>query len=143
MGQFWLVLANSSRARFFEGVSPLAELAEIHDMQNAIVRAREQDLVSDRPGRRPDEGYAQRSGMERDAMDAEVTNFAREIVQYLEHGRATGQFTSLSIAAEPQFLGKLRSEMSSSLRGMVLEEVAKNLTDRGPEAVQDQLNVLR
>lgn len=142
MAQFWLVLANSSRARFFTGASPLAELREVHDMENETAKLREQDLVTDRQGRRHDDGYAQKSAMERDAMEPANAAFAREIIAYVEQARIEGRLGSLSIVAEPQILGKLRSEMSAALRNLVLEEVAKNVTDRGAEAVQDQLSVL-
>ena len=66
MGQFWLVLANSSQARFFRGASPTANLREVHRLTNEAALMLEQDLASDRQGRRYDEGYAQKSAMERD-----------------------------------------------------------------------------
>lgn len=141
MGQFWLLLANSSKARIFEGGSPIGELNEIFDLENESAKLREEDIVTDRSGRRHDEGMGL-SAMERDPLDEETNVFVREVVRFLEKHRNAGDFQTLSIIAEPQFLGKLRNEMPAPLRGLVIEEVAKNITNQRPEQFQEHLQNL-
>ena len=143
MGQFWLIIANASKARIFEGTSPMGELNEIFEIENESARLQEKDLVTHGAGRRHDDGpYGQKSAMERDPLDVETNNFVREVVRFLEKHRNSGSFESMSIIAEPRVLGKLRKEMPTSLRALVIEEVSKNVADQGPEAAQEHLHVL-
>ena len=58
----WILVADSSRARFFDaskkfsapGEFEFSEFSEIDDLVNARGRARNQDINTDRPGRMAD-----------------------------------------------------------------------------------------
>ncbi len=141
MSDFWMVLADSSRVRIFAGASPVGTLTEVHELTNETARKRERDLVTDKPGRFRDEGQG-RSATERDLLDEELTDFAREVSEFIDKRRISGEFQTLSIIAEPGFLGRLRRELSEPVRSVVLEEVAKNMTSQSPEKAQENLSRL-
>lgn len=141
MSDFWMVVADSARVQVYEGASPVGTLSKVHEMTNERARMRDGDLVSDKPGRMHDDGKG-RSATEHDATDEELDNFVREVGQYLDKRRAAGDFKSLSIVAEPRFLGKLRKELGSTTRAVIIEEVAKNISVDGPEAAQEYLSRL-
>lgn len=141
MSDFWMVLADSSRVRIFEGASPVGTLTELHDFTNDTARKKDRDLVTDKPGRFRDEGQG-RSAASQDPMEEEIADFARTVSQFIGKNRSSGNFQTLSIVAEPGFLGRLRRELPEQVRSVVLEEVAKNLTSQPPEKAQEHLSRL-
>ncbi len=136
--QFFLVIANSAQAKLFRGASPTGTLEEFSELTNDAAQMQEEDVVTHKAGRRHDNGMGHRSAMERDPVEHEVDDFAKTVASQLEQLRTSGELHSLSVVAEPQFLGKLRGELTPSLRDIVLEEVAKNVAGQPVEQVQDK-----
>lgn len=126
MTTFWMLVADSSRARVYEGASPVGTLTPVHELEHEIAKLHEGDLVSDRPGRRHDDGHG-RSAMERDVMATETDSFAREVASFLDDHRARGDFERLSIVADPSFLGSLRKHLSAPTNACLMETVSKNV----------------
>ena len=139
MENFCMVVANSAEARFYTGPSPVGTLTEVGQLTNETARKKEQDLVTDKPGRMRDDGQG-RSAMERDVMEEEVSAFARQVSDYLDKSRAEGKFGTLSIVAEPRFLGHLRKQLQDATSEIVLEEVAKNVDTKDLEKAQGYLS---
>ncbi|MFB6375074.1 MAG: host attachment protein [Bradymonadaceae bacterium] len=147
MSNFWVVVADASKARFFRGTSPTRELEEFHDLVNEEVRQREGDLVTDKPGRfHDDQGDtrpgAPRSSTQPSAKDQSATEFAREVAGYLDRHAGPGDFKALSIVAEPEFLGRLRKALADTTKDRILEEVNKNLTQSREDEIREHLERL-
>ncbi len=144
--QFWTVVADSSKARFFRGTSPQRELEEFHQMDHEESRQDELDLVTDKPGRFQDQsgpgGTPARSSTEPSAREHSKKQFASEVADYLDRARSKGEFEHLSIIASPKFLGHLRNSVGSTTKTAILEEVSKNLTHADEETIRGDLRRL-
>jgi protein required for attachment to host cells len=144
--QFWAVVADASKARFFRGRSPNSPLEEFHEMTHEESRRDELDLVTDKPGRFQDESGPEagpaRSSTEPNALEHARRKFASEVADYIDRARAQGVFDHLSIIAEPKFLGKLRKSLASTTADTILEEISKNLTRADEATIRDTLTRL-
>jgi protein required for attachment to host cells len=136
----WVLVADTSRARFFAAEKAVGPLREVRDLLYPEARLREGDLVTDRPGsdRNPVAGT---HGVGTDASHKEdgADRFALEVCGQLESARAGGVFRKLYVVAAPHFLGLLRKHQSSSLRQMVAGEVDKNLTTQDSDVIRKHL----
>ena len=147
MSDFWVLVADASKARFFQGTSPNSELTEFHDLVNEESRRDELDLVTDKPGRFDDDigGHQTgrpRSSAEPSARENEVDEFVRRITKYLNQQSSQGKFEHLSVIAEPKVLGRLRKGLASHTEEKVLEEVTKNLSKASEEEIRQHLERL-
>ena len=100
-------------------------------------RARERDLVADKPGR-----FFDGAGQGRHAMDPVHTEkqhlrgtFARRIARELEAARIADRYTQLVIVAAPAMLGELRAHLDAPTASRVTAEYSKELAGQDPEAV--------
>lgn len=140
MSKFLLMAGNGSRARFFAGASALGKLEEVECMVNNAARQHERDLVSDRPGRNPDQMGVGRSAVsESHHKEHSIDEFANRISEFLTERHDAGDFDELTIVAAPSLLGRLRSVLSSPVRNAVVEELDKDLAFASPEDIQGQL----
>ena len=107
MNRNWILVAGSSEAELYSQQKPGAELSAIRHFKHDESRVLRQDLASDKPGRAYDSFGSGRHGMdpESSVKDEEARRFAREIVSSLEDGYRHHEFESLTIIAEPRFLG--------------------------------------
>jgi protein required for attachment to host cells len=147
MSTFWVVVADSSKARFFRGRSPNSELEEFNDLVNEQARQHEGDLTTDKEGRfHDDQGDtrpgAPRSSTEPSAKDHEADNFAKSVAEYLDRHSGPGDFKHLSVIADPKFLGRLRKTLSEQTKDRILEEVNKNLTKAREPQIRENLTKL-
>ncbi len=129
MSHTWIIVANSSFARIFEA-NKNKDLHEIQHLTHPESRLKVSELVSDRQGR----GH-ESVGTRRSAMDAptspkvvEFTNFAKDLLAYLETSFNEKKFTKIYIAAGPHFLGLLRDKIPTSLSHILAGEIDKDLT---------------
>lgn len=125
----WILVADSSRARFFRRDMPGAALEEFSGMTHAESRLHEQEEYSDRQGDLAgghDEGphsFEAETGFRE--HQAEV--FARQIADRLEQGRVEHQYRHLVLIAPPAFLGAVRNTLNSHVLELVSQAVDKNL----------------
>ena len=63
MDTFWIVTAESARARIFKTASLIKEPVEVMDLAHPASRLKEGDLVADRPGRSQGSAGGGRHGM--------------------------------------------------------------------------------
>ena len=141
MADIWLVTANSNQATIFTAASPIAPLVELVTLTNPDARAKNTDLVSDRPGRTFDSGGTGRHAMEVevDAKEQAQIRFAKTVADQLERGRIDNAFARLVVVAAPAFLGLLRSNFEAPLASLVSLEIDKDYTTLKPDELRAQL----
>jgi len=123
----WIVLADAASARLFQPAGPRGNWALVAELQHPESRARDSDLVTDRPGRvKQSKGY--RSAMESPTppKKVEIRKFARQLAKALEDGLQKKAYERIILAAPPAFLGLLRSELSDRVRGRIAALVEKD-----------------
>jgi len=147
MEDFWLVAADASRARFFEGDSPKGTLREIDVLENEDARKYDSELNTDRPGKSDDpSAHKKNPGMGRSAFGESergeelLDRFAAEVAEKLRKAHASGDFDQFALVAAPEFLGRVRDKLDSHLQEILVEDVAKNVTDADAEQIQSYLS---
>lgn len=128
MSDTWVVVADSSRARFFSAEKPASPLVEIQTLTHPASRLHEGDLVSDRPGRDRNSVVGSHDvGNETEAKEEEAIRFAAQVCETLDSARIGGKFRKLYIVAAPGFLGLMRKQQTPSLQKMISAEIPKNI----------------
>lgn len=136
-----IVVADGSRARFFEPSDDLKKLvrSEQTDMTAAEARRPVRDIVTDKPGR----GFASGRGGVRHAYEPQHDvhklqkhNFAVRLAGVLDRARKDGRFDRLVLVAPGRSLGELRTLLSARVRNAVSHEIAKDLTASTPAALR-------
>ncbi|AIF47173.1 hypothetical protein HY57_07735 [Dyella japonica A8] len=137
----WIVVANRGVARLFQASQPTGPLEEMDAFIHPEARLRDQDLVTDRPGRGFERSGPGSHAEEPDSSVAEVEagHFALELSRFLLKGRQEGRFDALVLIAAPGFLGSLRDRLNGSMKDRILLEVAKNLVHLDAHAVRSYL----
>jgi protein required for attachment to host cells len=136
----WVLVAESSRAKFFEVDSPKGALKEIDDMIHPASSMHEQKITSDLPGR----GYDGKGGHHKmeeptSIKEHEQEEFAKQVCDKLESGRVDNKYHKLVIVAAPHFLGYLRKCMGSEVQKLVAEEINKNIVQLKNEDIRQHL----
>ena len=140
MSNTWIVVADACRARFFSADKPAGPLNEIETLSNPQARLHEGDLVSDRGGRDSNRGRSSHGfSTPNSAKDETANRFAVEVCKRLEKGRTGRAFDKLYVLGAPTFLGLMRKHQSDALRGLIRNEIAKDLTTQPPERIRAQL----
>jgi protein required for attachment to host cells len=140
-----VVVADERRATFFDLSRPSNGLHEVGVVENPVGRLKDMDLETDRPGRRsggvpgtsPGPAQAHHHGVdgERSTLLHELTLFAKEVGRRIDADRNGRKFDKLVIIAAPKMLGLLRQSLPSPVQPLIAAEVAKDLANRGPEAI--------
>ncbi len=138
MSGYWVVAADSARARIFSRSKKFSPLEELETLVHPESRLHRQDLVSDRPGtvhesRTPGES-ANQEPTDPKVVEAQV--FARDIAHRLREARLAGDYTHLVLIADPKFLGLLRKSLDEDTRNCVGHEVAKNVARETIDRIQ-------
>lgn len=141
MAKTCVLVADSSRARFFGAEKPRLPLEEFDDMECFEARMHEKDLITDAPGRGFDSsGYGQRTKTpEKTHKEHETIGFAKAVAKKIDADRSRNKYEKLVLMAPPKFLGMLRDHLSSNARKMVVAEVDKNLSRHPVQDIQAHL----
>ncbi len=140
MNNIMVVVADASRARVFTADKPAGPLSEIETLSNPEARLHEGDLVSDRGGRDTHGGGSSHGYGTGSAAKEEAANrFAAEVCRHLERSRTGNSFAKLYVMAAPAFLGLFRKHQSPALRGLISDEISKDLSRERPERIRAQL----
>jgi len=144
-----IIVANESAALLYDLKDPEKGLQFAGRISDPRARLHDRDLVSDRPGRRPDHAPVQsgRRGAsphhatagEHDAHEHVIETFARQVAHELEAARIAGRFDRLVIMAGPKFLGMLRAVLPASVKATLAAEVPKDLVDHPVHAIREHL----
>jgi len=114
MKQRWIVLCDKTKAKVFEYLGGGLALHELFELDNPDGTLREQELVSDRPGRAARTKHTQRHPMNQQHSHQEQVQlrFFAQLAARLAMHREQGQFDTLVLMAEPRTLGRLRPAMA-------------------------------
>lgn len=140
MEKTWIVVADASRARFFEMLDAKATLRELEDLVNPAGRQNERDLRTDGHGRyygRGEQMQGHAAVPNTDPVTHELQLFAKRIGKHLEHGRNQHRFERLCIIAAPKVLGLIRQHLDKTTRTLVTEELDKDISNLDERAVQE------
>ena len=137
MAKTLILVAHEAGARIFEAPGPGKGLALLQTIDHPEGRARDRDIVSDRPGRsfRRDSGDPRRASMGSGTgpHDHAVAVFAKTLAEQLRDARVRNQLARLVLIAPPRFLGLLRSALDGPTSQLVVGSVHKDLA-RAEEA---------
>ena len=128
----WFVVMSQKTVRILTIDRDTNELKQLKLFDNPLGRLRKHDLVKKQAGRGQKSigrtGLIYYSESKRsDPHEDAALQFAKQITDYLELERQQKKFQSLTIVAEPRFLGKVRSSMSPSLKKLVKTWQRKDL----------------
>lgn len=128
----WIVVADGDQAKIFEHDGPGKGLHPIKDLNLEQTRLRARDIMADKPGR----AYSSASPGNRAAVDyrtdpVEVRErrFVERLADLLDQRHRDGAFDRLVIAAAPAALGDLRPALSGEVKGAIIAELPKDLTN--------------
>ncbi len=141
MKKTWILVADSSRARFFSATSAQSTFNEITDLCNAEGRLHEREITTDLPGRGAGKDAGSKHAYENEVSpkQQETQAFARDIARYLEDAHAANKFDQLILLAAPTFLGLLRKQLSDQVLKKIFFELDKNLVTHGIDAIRKHL----
>lgn len=111
--RYYILVADSSRAKVFKSKTPINSLELIYDQVNYDGRKKPSELYSDRSG-------MQRSGTmgmhsyAGDQHDHEEESFARELCRMIKNDCEQDGFDRLVLIAPPRFLGELRRHLDQT-----------------------------
>lgn len=127
----WYIVASQKNMRVYV-MEENEELRMVHLLENPLAQVRRHDLVKKTSGRGVK--AAGRDFLVRftetsrqDPLEQASLQFAKKINHFLEQERSARAYTSLSIAAEPHFLGQLRSTMRPIIMRSVRRWIRKDL----------------
>jgi protein required for attachment to host cells len=142
---YWILIADASGARIFSTDGPEAPLRRVREISNPSGRARNQDLVSDQPGRAFEGGgTATRSAMEPRTTphNNAADTFAAELAKLLDAEAGKKSFSSLAIVAPPHLLGTLRARLSRQVRQLLRATLDRDLAHVAERDLHPHLNAL-
>ena len=142
MASYWILAADSTEARLFTRDKKFSSLVEVQDWLHPESRLPGRDLENDRQGATfSSHGYGQNDNEKHtEPKKREAQDFARELARHLDTARANGEFKSLSIVADPSFLGLLRDHLDGKTRELIDQEVSKSLTRRSAETIAEAID---
>lgn len=141
MSKFWILVSDSSRARFFTADTPSAAMVEVEDLTHPEARQHTRDITSDLPGKQHDAGPSGHHAVEpkTDAHKQASVEFSREVASYLNNNLNENRYDSLVLVCEPAFLGELRNELDARVKKVVTLEMDKNLVKHSVEDIRAHL----
>lgn len=130
----WILVADSSRARFFVA-NTLTTLEEIGEFIHPESRLHEHDMTSDQSGRIVGAAGAHSYQKHISPKEQEVINFAKSIAKHIDDALNAYKFEHLMIVADPEFLGELRKQLSDQSQKKISFELDKNITMQSKEEI--------
>jgi protein required for attachment to host cells len=128
----WIVVADGAQAKIFEHDGPGKGLRALKDLNREQEPLQAREIMADKPGRSfSSAGPGSRSAMEyhTDPVQVRERRFVEELAETLDKKHQEGAFDRLVIAAAPSALGDLRPALSDGVKGTILAELPKDLTN--------------
>ena len=140
----WVVTADSAKAELFEVDRIGGEFKPVASLTHEAGKKKNQELITDRPGRAFDSAGLGRHAMSSqvDPREHEAELFARELGETLESGRTRGSYGRLIGLAPPDFLGKLRKTITPAANKLVAESIPKNVVGLDPGEIRKRIKTL-
>ena len=139
----WYVFANRVEAVIFKEGSRKSSFSFVQRLSNPSGHLLASELGSDRPGKGSSSAGAGtiRHALERRSTkhDHDAKRFAERIAQVLAYHETKGDFSSLVLAAGPQFLGLLRRALSAKVKKRVVQEINREYLQVSDQNLQQQV----
>lgn len=148
MSKYCVVVADGARARLFSLDEPGdgeagSDLVEFTDLANSEVKVAGMEIYSNsKSGRNaaPSGGGIHGYDDHRDGhMEESERRFAKQIAAAAANAVMQQRPGCLVVAADPHMMGHLRKAMNSSVGGIKVMEVTKDLTKLGTQELQEHL----
>lgn len=141
MKKVWILVADSSRARFFGVDAANSSLTEMKDLMHPEARMHEQKLTSDLPGSQAGGSVGSHHGVasEKSPKDNEALIFVREISRFLEDAQNNQEYDELIVIAAPSFLGLMRENLTADVSKHIILEIDKNLVKHSTDEIYQHL----
>ncbi len=127
----WVVVADSSRARFFEVQNNLESLVELEDLLSPAGRMDETELRHDAKGRFYGKGEREQAHTAEPAVSAKTHAaqlFSKAVMQRLEQACEKKRYDRLILVAPPQFLGQLHKQLSQRVMQRITQELPLDIS---------------
>jgi protein required for attachment to host cells len=136
-----VLVADSSKARFFSAPDGHSDLQQDRDMSHSDSRLKEQDLVANGVGSASDAGgYGKHlMGHENAAHQRQAEMFANELSSELDKTRQSNGLLRIYLIAAPRFLGLLRESLSSQCTALLTSEINKDLVNHNIKDIRSHL----
>lgn len=122
----WIVLVDAETVRIVVNEGPGKGL---YGRKTDELKARAVTELSDAPGMTASSVGPNRGSISDPQLKAQAEAlFANEIATYLDNALQDGEFDRLVLAAAPEMLGLLRQRLSNEVKGVLLADLAKDLT---------------
>ena len=142
----WILVANRARGAIFRKTKG-EKIEFLERFENPKGKLREQELVSDRPGKSQSSAG---SGLPRHSLGKEsvwheraASVFAKSLIAAIDTGHGQGRFDELIIMAEPHFLGLLRGFIPKQLAHVPRRELGHELKFIDTKKVEKRVGGLR
>ena len=144
----WILISDSSRARLYSLGALNKPMVLREEFDHAASRAKEHDLVTDKPGRMSQStagsahpGHGSRSSMDpgTSAKEMEHERFARTLTDELNAQFNQNAYARLIVAANPEFLGILRELLSDQVKKNLITSLNKDYTHLAVKELQEHL----
>lgn len=149
----WILVADASQARLFAGRKKNEPWTLIQTLEHPESRAKNHELITDRPGRTqqsggtpssPDTaspGKGSRSGMEvEEPKHVEQKHFAQLLADMLAKGVLERACEALMVVAPPHFLGLLRERFTDPVQKVLHSTIDKNYTALAQKELEERLH---
>lgn len=139
--EWWVVVADSSRARIFEATELPSPLRELEDLIEPEGRMAGRELLADRPGRSFESVGGARHALVTPTGPrvASRQRFAQRIAERLDRGLGEGSFRKLALVAPPAMLGALRGALSPQCKVRCALELASDVGRFGRVQIERHL----
>jgi protein required for attachment to host cells len=124
----WILITDHVEARIWAR-SGRDTPTLVEDILHPAGHLREQDLVSDEPGRMRADGRGHTQAMKQrgSARHTEQQRFAALVGERLGSALHERRFDELALVASPRWLGELREQLPSAVRAHVVAEIHHSL----------------
>ncbi len=140
----WILVANRAEAKIFVRESKNNRLDWKETLENKAGRRHESEFHTGKPGFNSSHFkgdfsiHALDSHFDHATIVAE--KFAKKIIKILKRAHAEKKFQSLTVCAEPKFLGKLKTHSKNELSKLNIQWIAKDIEKGSTEEIFEHLN---
>ena len=138
----WVVVADSSRARFFEAQGNLESLVELEDLLSPAGRMDESELRHDAKGRFYGKGEREQAHTAEPAVNAKThaaQQFSKEVIHRLEQACEKKRYDRLILVAPPHFLGQLHKQLSQRVMQRITQELPLDISGLSARQIGEHL----
>lgn len=142
----WIVVSNQKEAKIFVKTNERQRLKLLEVLVNPLSGEKRSALIRKQAGRGVKSigricSISYSEPKRHDPLEEASIQFAKQFADFLQKEKFKNRFSSVTIVAEPRFLGKLRSVMSSKLKASVVEWIRKDLQKTPKAMLADSLRV--